>query len=198
MSKVIPPMSSRAFGRREIIRSSKKSEEIVIGLNFKLIVENMQNCRWQKPSVPPSMIEQRIARCRNLEEGFMEVDNSKQLARIRMRWSPPKESWVKLNFDGTARREGSAVGGMVRDSSGRMLLAYVGNLGKALNNVVEAMALLWGLKLVIGVGWENLMIEGDLRIVVEIVKWNMKDSWAIKRVIEEIWHLLTIMKRYDL
>ena len=65
----------------------------------------------------------------------MEVDNLKQLARARTRWAPPKDSWVKLNFDGATRRDGSARGGMVRGSNGRMLLAYVGNLGKASNNV---------------------------------------------------------------
>lgn len=40
------------------------------------------------------------------------------------------------------RKEGSVCEGMVRDSEGRMLLAYAGNLGKVMNNVAEAMTLL--------------------------------------------------------
>ena len=87
---------------------------------------------------------------------------------------------------------------MVRDSNGRMLLAYVGNLGKVSNNVVQPMALLWGLELVIGVGWENVIIEGDSKVIIHMVKGNTKAGWAIKRVIEEIWNLLSILKRYDL
>jgi len=87
---------------------------------------------------------------------------------------------------------------MFRDNEGRMLLAYVGNLGKVSNNVVEAMALLWGLKLVINVGWENVEIEGDLKMIIEIVKGNMKEGWVIKGVIEEIRPLLIILKRFEI
>ena len=67
-------------------------------------------------------------------------------------------------------------GGIVRDSKGRMLLTYSGQLGKASNNIVEVMALYWGLKLVISVGRINVEIEGDSKIIIEIVKGNMKDE----------------------
>jgi len=97
----------------------------------------------------------------------------------------PKENWGKLNFDGVARNEGSTGGGMVRDSEGIMLLDYVSNLGRVSNNVVEAMELFWGLKLIINVGWESVKIDGDPNIIIETVKDNIKEGWAIKRVIED-------------
>lgn len=111
--------------KNRVFKNEEISEEIVKGLIFKLIVENMQNCQWRKLLVPPTMTKQRISRYWNLDEGFMEVGNSKQLARIRTRWSPPKESWVKLNFDGAVRREGLTGGGMVREHNGRMLMLVI-------------------------------------------------------------------------
>lgn len=52
--------------------------------------------------------------------------------------------------------------------------------------------------MVIGVGWENVEIEGDSKLIIETMKGNMKEGWAIKRMIEDIWHLLTILERFEL
>lgn len=88
--------------------------------------------------------------------------------------------------------------GMVRDSASKILLAFVGNLGKASNNVADAMALLWGLKLVISVGRKNVEIEGDLKVILDTMKCLTKVGWDFRRVIEEVWHMLTLFQWYDL
>ena len=67
-------------------------------------------------------------------------------------------NWVNLNFDGATKKEGSVGGGMVRDSNRRMLLAYSKQLGKFYNNTTEVMALYWGSKLVLSMGWRNVEI----------------------------------------
>ena len=87
---------------------------------------------------------------------------------------------------------------MVRDNKGRMLLAYFGQLGKFLNNIAEVIALYWGLKLFITVGWSDMEIEGDSKIIIDTVKGNMREEWAIKHVIEDIKYLLTILNMFDL
>ncbi len=69
----------------------------------------------------------------------MEVDNSDLLARKRTRWELSPMNWVKLNVDGAARKEGSMRGQMVKDSKGRMLLAFSSYPGKVSNNTVEVM-----------------------------------------------------------
>ena len=86
----------------------------------------------------------------------MEIDNSNLMARKRTQWKPPPANWVKLNFDGAAKKEGSAGGGIIRDSKVRMMLAYTGPLGKVSNNTMEVMALYWGIQLVISVGWRDV------------------------------------------
>lgn len=113
---------------------------------YKLLVENMKSCRWRKPTIPPNQLEIRIAKCWSLEEGIMEIDNSNLLVRKRTQWKPPRENWVKLNFDDVARKEGSTDGGIVRENEGTMLLAYTRHLGKVSNYIAEAMALFRGLK----------------------------------------------------
>ena len=102
-------------------------------------------------------------------------------------------NWVKLNFDDVAKKEGSTGRGMFRDSKGRMLLAYLGQLGKVSNNNMEFLALYWGLILVISMGWRNVVIEDDSKIIIKNIKGNMREGWAIKCVIEDIRHLLAIL-----
>ena len=41
-------------------------------------------------------------------------------------------------------------------------------------------------------------IEGDSKIIIEIVQGIMKEGWVIKRAIEDIRHLLLILKRLEL
>lgn len=105
--------------------------------------------------------------------------NSNLMARKRTRWKPLSPNRVKLNFDGAARKEGLVSGGRVKDSKGSMLVAYNSPLGKDLNNVTEVMAL-WGLKLVITMGWRDVKIEKDSKIIIETIKGNMRKGWAIK------------------
>ncbi len=41
-------------------------------------------------------------------------------------------------------------------------------------------------------------IEGDTKIIIETIKGNMREGWAIKCVIEDIRYLLTILNRFHL
>ena len=95
-SSLPPPPPNVCWGiwkerNNRAFRNEERSEEIVTGIIFKLIVENMRNCKWRKLAVPPNMTKKRISGNWNLEEGFMEVENSKQLVPKRMRWRPSKE-----------------------------------------------------------------------------------------------------------
>ena len=47
-------------------------------------------------------------------------------------------------------------------------------------------------------GWRVVQIEGDSKIIIEIVKGNMREGWDIKWVIDDIKYLLTILNRFDL
>ena len=62
------------------------------------------------------------------------------------------------------------VGGVLRDKNGDVLLVYAGKVGNGSNNVAEAMALLWGLQLSKERQILELTIEGDSKLVIDLVK----------------------------
>ncbi len=128
----------------------------------------------------------------------MDIDNINIMTRKGTRWKPLPANWVKLNFNGAVRKEESVGGGIVRDCKGRILLAYAGPLGKVSNNVVELMALYWDLKFVLSVGWQDVQVEGDSKVIIEIVKGNMQEGWTIKSIINDIKNLLATINRFDL
>lgn len=43
-----------------------------------------------------------------------------------------------------------------------------------------------------------MVIEADSKIIIETIKGNTREGWAIKCVIEDIRHLLPILNRFDL
>ena len=51
--------------------------------------------------------------------------------------------------------------GVLQNEKGEELVAYLENFGKGNNNEVEAMALLWGLKIAMEMWIKKLNIEGD-------------------------------------
>ena len=53
-------------------------------------------------------------------------DNSKALSRNNTMWNLP-ESWFKLNFDGSTTMGSSIVGGVLRNSTRKMVMTYLGN-----------------------------------------------------------------------
>lgn len=63
--------------KNRVFRNEERNEKVMTGLIVMLLVENMQNSKWRKPSSLPMLSEQRVARNWKLEEGFAEVDNSK-------------------------------------------------------------------------------------------------------------------------
>ena len=86
---------------------------------------------------------------------------------------------VRLNFDGAARRGKVTVRGVLRDEKGNVLVAYLGKLGMGTNNEAEAMALLWGLKIVVEMRIKKLSIEGDSKLTIDVVKGRTQPGWAL-------------------
>ena len=60
-----------------------------------------------------------------------------------------------------------------------MLLVYAGKVGNGSNNEAEAMALLWGLQLSRERQIMELTIEGDSKLVIDLVKWEARSGWKI-------------------
>ena len=59
---------------------------------------------------------------------------------------------------------------MLRNENGDALLVYSGSVGGGSNNLAEAMALLWGLQLISEMQIKKVTIEGDSKLVIDLVK----------------------------
>jgi ribonuclease HI len=84
----------------------------------------------------------------------------------------PQQGFIKLNFDGAAKgNPGEAgTGGVFRDDRGRTLRIYAMDCGNATNNEAELHALKKGLEIAIREEYQKLQVEGDSKMVVDIVK----------------------------
>lgn len=69
---------------------------------------------------------------------------------------------------------------------GNMVFAYTGNYGGSSNDEVEALALLWGLRIVRAQGVNKLEIEGDFVLIIKAAKGEGRSNWSIKVIIDEI------------
>jgi ribonuclease HI len=82
----------------------------------------------------------------------------------------PSNSWLKLNFDDSAMLGRTSVGGILYNSMGNKVVAYMGNCRGGSNNGVEAMSLLCGLRIVRAQDVNKLAIEGDLVLIIKATK----------------------------
>jgi hypothetical protein len=66
-----------------------------------------------------------------------------QLRLGERNWKPPPEGSLKLNFDGASKGNPgrTGMGGVIRDSQGKIIRLYTGSLGNSTNNAAEFGAL---------------------------------------------------------
>ena len=86
----------------------------------------------------------------------------------------PPESWIKLNFDGSAMMGSIAAGGILENNMGMLVVAYLGNYGGGSNNKVEVLSLHCGLKIVRARGVTKLVIKGVYMLIINAAKGEGK------------------------
>ena len=69
---------------------------------------------------------------------------------------------------------------MLRDRNGDVLWVYADHVGNGSNNVAEAMALLWDLQLSKERHILELTIEGDSKLVIDMVKGRQKQDGRLE------------------
>ncbi|KAF7811328.1 putative ribonuclease H-like domain, reverse transcriptase zinc-binding domain-containing protein [Senna tora] len=92
-------------------------------------------------------------------------------------WEKPVRSFVKVNIDAAAMKDGGGVlGGLVRDDIGCCLGVFM-NLVHYPNEPIklEAMAVKRGLELALKIGSKNVIVEGDAKLVMELLHTPFTD-----------------------
>ncbi|KAF0920035.1 hypothetical protein E2562_032609 [Oryza meyeriana var. granulata] len=96
-----------------------------------------------------------------------------QPSRIIVRWMPPPAGWCKLNFDGSVFNDGSqraSIGGVIRGCDGRVVVAFSERTEHWTVGVVEARAMIHGLRLALSCFIERIIVEGDDLVLVQLLR----------------------------
>ncbi|XP_049378041.1 uncharacterized protein LOC125842768 [Solanum stenotomum] len=98
-----------------------------------------------------------------------------------VKWIKPPDGWVKINTDGSALGNPGKIGagGIIRDQSGKMLLAFATPLGEGSNNQAEVAATLFGMTWSLQLGYRNVILEVDSQLLVDCIENKTNPHWGI-------------------
>ncbi|EAY97610.1 hypothetical protein OsI_19535 [Oryza sativa Indica Group] len=116
--------------------------------------------------------------------------------RLRIRWAPPPVGWCKLNFDGSVFNDGSrraSIGGVIRGCDGGVVLAFAETTEHWTVGVVEARALIKGLKLALKCFVERIVVEGDDLVLVQLLRGEETQTRIPAAMHDEI---LSLLRRF--
>ncbi|OEL13880.1 hypothetical protein BAE44_0025101 [Dichanthelium oligosanthes] len=120
---------------------------------------------------------------------------------VLVRWRPPPEGWFKVNFDGSVYHDGSrraSIGGAIRDSAGRLVLAFAEKTEHSTVGIVEARAMLRGLQLAGQLGLERVVAEGDDLVLVQLLRGEETQTRIPVAIQEEILGVLRCFSSCDI
>ncbi|EAY97553.1 hypothetical protein OsI_19481 [Oryza sativa Indica Group] len=114
-------------------------------------------------------------------------------SRVIVRWWAPPGGWCKLNFDGSVYDDGSrraSIGGVIRGCDGGVVLAFAEITEHWTVGVVEARAMIRGLRLALACFVERLVVEGDDLVLVQLIRGEETQTRIPAAMHEEILDLL--------
>ncbi|CAN1177924.1 Putative ribonuclease H protein At1g65750 [Linum perenne] len=87
-------------------------------------------------------------------------------------WRPGEEGWFTLNTDGSRISQSGAttIGGIIRDSTGKLVRAFCANVGNCSITRAELRAIVEGLKLAWSLGIKKVVIQSDSAAVVAMLQ----------------------------
>ncbi|XP_075497390.1 uncharacterized protein LOC142534404 [Primulina tabacum] len=120
---------------------------------------------------------------------FVAFQRTHRLAIVR--WLCPPPGCFKLNVDGSSRGNPgeSSVGGVVRDSSGRVVLSFSEFIGVGTNVRAELWAVWRGLLICSDLGLFPLWVETDSQISLQILR-SRRCHWDLHHTVTRILFLL--------
>ena len=115
-------------------------------------------------------------------------------------WSPPREGFFKLNFDGASKgNPGRAgFGGILRNALGQAVWVFFGYIGQDTNNSAELEGLLHGFQLAREKQVFPLFVEGDSRIILRMAAkiqagqpaTKVSNTWRLEGRLERLGDML--------
>ncbi|XP_027118404.1 uncharacterized protein [Coffea arabica] len=115
------------------------------------------------------------------------VGLKRRVSILPISWSVPRTGF-KLNSDGCARGNPSVSGGggVVRDWEGRFIVGYSCFFGSLTSLHAELKAMLFGVRLCVARGFQELHVESDSFVLVQILQGTHGCPWRLQRVVDEL------------
>jgi hypothetical protein len=96
--------------------------------------------------------------------------------------------------DGSGR---ASIGGAIRDSAGRVVLAFAEPTDHSTVGIVEARAMIRGLRLALGLHLQRLVVEGDDLVLVQLLRGEETQTRIPMALQEEVHGLLRCFSGCD-
>lgn len=109
-----------------------------------------------------------------------------------VKWSPPQDSYIKLNFDGSSKGNlgKSGISFSLHDYLGTIINFEAFPIAPGTNNLVEAYAMLQGISATKRLCVHHIHVEGDSSIIINACIQRTSFSRHIHYVLSHIWSLL--------
>lgn len=120
------------------------------------------------------------------------MSSSHKIECIIVKWIRPPMGWIKLNTDGSHNSVDSiGAGGIIRDSNGKIMMAFAKYLGIGSSNLAEAKAIIYGLQWCISHRFQSIILESDSLIIVNMIKGKSNTAWQLQNSIDAITQMLS-------
>ncbi|XP_004292219.1 PREDICTED: uncharacterized protein LOC101302904 [Fragaria vesca subsp. vesca] len=103
-----------------------------------------------------------------------------------IRWTPPPSNWVKINFDDSVQNKAAAGGFVLRSNDGKPLVSAAFNSGTANVPLAEALTLRNNLLCAKEKGVLKVEVEGDSKLIIDIVNGVCDLPWRLLKVVQDI------------
>ncbi|KAF7818150.1 retrotransposon protein, putative, unclassified [Senna tora] len=115
-------------------------------------------------------------------------DDRNNTVPTNLRWEKPEYPFIKLNVDAVVIKDGGgSMGGLLRDETGSCRGAFMNTVSYPHEpTLLEAMAVKEGLKLALKVGCNHVMVEGDARLVMDMLKTPCDQASTLNAVCRDI------------
>ncbi|KAL6146073.1 hypothetical protein ACLB2K_056756 [Fragaria x ananassa] len=103
-----------------------------------------------------------------------------------IRWTPPLSNWVKINFDGSVQNKAAAGGFVLRSDDGKPLVSAAFNSGTASVPLAKALEFRNSLLCAKEKGVLKVEVEGDSKLMIDIVNGVCDPPWRLLKVVKDI------------
>lgn len=158
----------------------------------KTIFEN----HFRRPANATSVIQAFSSTIENCTNNFLQ--SPRHTETIFIGWKQPREGWVKLNCNGACKENGNRAGcgDLLRGTNGKWLKGFVRKIEVCDALHAEMWGLYSGLELAWQVGVSHLCVEGDSKLLIDMVTNNCKTNGTtpslmrrIRNLFDRSWHV---------